>query len=467
MRVVFIGGGSFRTLPIVRSALAHGGIPAGGEVRLVDLNVARAETVGRMIRKAPEFAAVPCAVSWTSGLDGALDGADLVSVSMPVGSSQVCQLSDQASMRRGFIGSDQLSVSGAFRALTGGPVLLDIARRMERRCPDAWLVDFANPVAVYSGMIGNHTRIKALGICGGFSNHRWDLTRLMGRDAYCDEYDVDVAGVNHLSFILRGTYRGQDLYAVLGRCLTRGWKPPRIVTYRHMARNITFGLRKLAELYRRFGRIIFSTEGDGMAHVFYEEMFARARAEFRPATRAAIRASAQAGAAARERADREFASHLDRELDAAFWNASPLERPWFARNDADVTVLVLRALSGVERVKLVASRPNRGAVRGFKDRTVLEYSLWADRAGVTPAPDLEVPDCFHGLISALATHQTVLGDAIATQDPKLFADALFAYPVHQNTRQAKALFRELLAIHRDEIPAAFQKARDYFGLSTR
>jgi alpha-galactosidase/6-phospho-beta-glucosidase family protein len=215
-------------------------------------------------------------------------------------------------------------------------------------------------------------------------------------------------------------------------------------------------------MYRRFGRIIFSTEGDGMAHLFYEDMFARSLADFRPVTRVQMARDARAGAAARQKADSEFAAHLTRDLDAAFWNADQLERPWFARNDADATVLILQALNGRKRLKLVASRPNGGAVRGFKSRTVLEYSMWLDRSGITPIPDLEVPDCFHGLISALATHQTLLGDAIATRDPRIFADALFAYPVHQNTRQAKALFRELLAIHRREIPVAFQKAAEYF-----
>ena len=73
-----------------------------------------------------------------------------------------------------------------------------------------------------------------------------------------------------------------------------------------------------------------------------------------------------------------------------------------------------------------------------------------------------LPDCFHGLVSALSMHQTMLGDAIAAADPKLFAHALFAYPVNQNSKASKALWRELLYIHRNEINPVFQKAKDYF-----
>lgn len=465
MNVVFVGGGSFRTLPIVRAALAEKGIFQGGEIRLVDFNLPRVETVARLIMKAPEYPGSDCRITWTDKLDEALPGADMLSLSFPVASPQVCRLSDQACAARGFFGSDQLSLSGAFRAVTGGTIVLDIARRMEKHCPRAWLVGFANPVAVYSGMVNNHTRVRAMGICGGFTNHRWDLARLLfDKDEYCHEFKVTCAGINHLSFILRGTYLGQDIYKLLGeRLKMKGWQPCRTPKFPHMEKHIRYGLARLAEMYRRFGTIIFSTEGDGMMHIFFEEMRERMLRDYKPLSPGEIRRWAKQLAANRARDDREFRSYLDKELDTGFWSRNPLQNPWFAANPADATVVVLKALGGVAREWLAASLPNRGAVRGFKDRTVLEYSMFMDAQGVYPEPDLEVPDCFHGLISALATHQTLLGDAIATRDPKLFADALFAYPIHQNTKQAKSLWRDLLKIHAKEMPAEFQKARDYFG----
>jgi len=466
VKVAFIGGGSFRTLPIVRGAMARPGLLEGGEVRLLDLDVSRAEAVGRMIARTPEHAGSGCAITWTDDPDRALDGADVVSVSFAVGSTEVCWRSERASVARGFHGSDQLSLSGSFRALTAGPVILDYARRMERLCPDAWLIDYANPVAIYSGLVNNHTRIRALGICGGFVNYRWDLTRLLGRDEYRDDYDVVVAGINHLSFILRGTVGGEDLYEVLGRHLGKGWKPPKIRgPHQWLADHIAFGLRRLVEMYHRFGRIIYSTEGDGMIHLFFDEMFGRQPRNpryRRPETPAAIRAAARAARRARRQADADFRAHLDRDLDASFWARGAAEDRTFGRNDHDVTVEILHALSGAGRRRIVASRPNHGAVAGFKDRTVLEYSMWLDRDGVRPETDLEVPDCFHGLITSLATHQTLIGDAIAARDPRLLAQALFAYPLYANTRRAKALWRDLLRIHRREIPEVFQKARDYF-----
>lgn len=464
MNVVFVGGGSFRTLPIVRQAMAVGTVLQGGRIWLVDFNLERAETVGRLLLQAPELAGSGCEVRWTDQLDEALPEADVVSVSFPVGSHRVNRRSEEACAEHGLFGSDQLSVSGAFRAVTGGTVVLGIARRMEQHCPRAWLIDFANPVAVYSGLVNNHTRIRALGLCGGFTNHRWDLTRLLfNRDEYCDEFQVACAGVNHCSILLRGTWRGEDIYTLLDRQIQQpGWQPCRTSAFPHLTKYIHASLKRLAEMRRRFGTIMFSTEGDGMMHLFFEEMRDHMlKSEYTGRmSAAAMKSWEQQLAASRRQADAAFHAFLERDLDAAFWAQGPRENPYIAAGP-DATASVLKALNG-ERQWLAASLPNRGAVKGFKDRTVLEYSLHLDQEGVHPDADLEVPDCFHGLISALATHQTLLGDAIAARDPKLFADALFCYPLNQNTRATKALWRKLLTIHQAEIPPEFQKAKNYF-----
>lgn len=465
MNIVFVGGGSFRTLPIVRAVLSEGNILRGGSIRLVDFNIERAETVGRFIMRCPEFAGSGCTVSWTDKIGMALPGADLVSVSFPVGSLKTCLLSERASWKHGFFGSDQLSVSGAFRSVTGGVVLHDIARKMEKHCPRAWLVDFANPVSVYSGLVNNHTKVRALGICAGFSNHRWDLSRILfDKDDCCNEFKVSAAGVNHCSILLRGTFRGKDIYGLLDRKIgVERWKPCRIPKMPRAEKSIRYGLSKLAEMRRRFGTILFSTEQDGLMTVFSDEKTPwEMSGPPGTSTPAGLNRYMKEKAESRKRTDAEFRSYLDKDMDDSFWQKSPLENPYFASNPSDVTVPIIRALGGTSREWIVASLPNNGAVKGFKDRTVLEYSLHLDKDGVHPEPDLEIPDCFHGLMSSLASHQTLLGDAIATLDPKLFSDALFAYPIHQNTKAAKTLWRDLLRIHGNEMPAVFQKAKDYF-----
>ncbi len=463
MNVVFVGGGSFRTLPIVRGALQDPAVIGSGEIRLVDFNLPRAETVGKLIMRTPEFAKAGCKIVWTDKLEKALPGADVVSISFPVGSHKVNALSDQACVRHGLFGSDQISASGAFRSVTGGTIVLDIARKMEKHCPNAWLFDYANPVAVYSGMVNNHTKIRALGICGGFTNHRWDLARLIfNKDMYCEFEDVACAGVNHCSILLRGSYKGQDVYKLIDKSIGRkGWEPCRIPKFQHAEKYIRRQLGLLAEMRRRFGYVVFSTEGDGFAHLYPEVYMHPTGGRRKMKTVAQIEKAARDQAAARAKIDKEFRAHLDMDLPSSFWAKDRLANPHFAAAPEDAAAVVLRGLSGRRREWLAASLPNRGAVKGFKDRTVLEYSFTLDKDGVHPDRGLEVPDCFHGIMTALSMHQTLLGDAIATGDPKIFAQALFAYPLHQNEPGTRKLWKELLSIHREEMPAAFQKAKEY------
>lgn len=137
MKAVFVGGGSFRILPLLRETFRHPEIFGGGRISLVDRDQARATMVGRMIRRTPEYRNLECRVSWGRSLDRALEGADVLYVTFGIGSPDTGMRSAQACRKHGFISSDQLSPTGAFLSLVGGPKLLDFARRMETRCPRA------------------------------------------------------------------------------------------------------------------------------------------------------------------------------------------------------------------------------------------------------------------------------------------------------------------------------------------
>ena len=78
MNIAFAGGGSFRALPIMRSVMAAGALLRGGRVWLVGFNLERAEAVGRMIMRTPEFAGSGCEIRWTDQVEQALPGADVV-----------------------------------------------------------------------------------------------------------------------------------------------------------------------------------------------------------------------------------------------------------------------------------------------------------------------------------------------------------------------------------------------------
>ena len=465
MKAVFIGGGSLRVLGIVRGALAEPGMFEGGEISLYDLDTPRATAMAGMILKTLEYSRVGCKVSCPCDLATALQGADMVGVILMAGSEKTFQLGEEACYRHRFIPSDNLSPNGAFLAIKGAQILLNLARQMTRYCPSAWLVDFANPVAVLSGMISNHTTVQSLGVCAGYTNHQWDLSRILGKDEQGAGFDVDTVGVNHLSFIVKGTVNGRDLFDTLDRRLSDRWKMPRLQSTWSQAfrQSIPRGIRMLIKFFREMGVLIFSTEGDGMMHLHYDEVLKDCFSDFKPSTPPQFRARLQSRLKARRLADRQFRSFLKRELNTQFWEKG-WRQPgleWAKRQDRDIFVDVLRGLSRVRSIKVVTSRPNHGAVKELSNRTVLEYSQFIENGKIRPAGNYRVPAAVREITYSLAAHQTQLGDALAMDDPRLLAEALLSYPVRPFSREARTLYKELAMINREEMPATLRGVADY------
>jgi len=463
MKLVFIGGGSLRILGIGRAIMGVPGLMDGGEICLYDLAPERSEAMGLMLRKTPEGAACGCQIAWNQPLDQTLDGADVVAAILPAGEPKTNALGAAASVKAGFIHSDNLSPLGAMMGVRIGPVLLDLARRMERFCPQAVLLDFVNPVAVMSALVNNHTRIRCFGVCAGFSNHLWDLSRLFGKDEIATGFDGETAGVNHLSYILRGTWHGRDLFAALEEALANHWQQPELqahwsaVTKGHIRQ----GLVRLASLYRELGVLVFSTEGDGLAHLLYDEAVASQRQVPTPTAAADLEAAVAQARQARDEQDRRFRDYLTQDLNASFWAEQWRHDLTLRRVDSDIFCQMLAGLGGIRPAKVATSQPNRGVIEGIGDREVVEYTHYLFKDRQWPAGRYRLPSVVRGLTCGLAAHQTLLADAIATNDPRLLARALLAYPMQMFTRNARDFYRELVRIFAPEIAAPLRQADEF------
>ncbi len=466
MKILFVGGGAHRYLSVARSIMAEKAVTEQGEISVYDLNKSRAEAMAAMIQKAPEFKNSGCIATCPDSLDAALTGADVVCVVLMAGSRKNHDFETITCNKHGFIGSDQLSPSGAILALKGGPILMNIARRMEELCPNAWLLDFANPVAVLSAAVNNHTKIRCLGVCAGYTNHMWDISRILGKDEERHDYLINSAGVNHMSFILPGSKIGdKDLYEVIDAHISKGWKIPELTNRwnQAMRENITYNVGRLIRNYKKFGVLVFSSEGDGLAHLDMENEYFKHALSRVNINIADIEKKYENFNANLQKNNDLFQSHLNREMSEEEWNTEDPERLYLLREDQNIMVRIIKAAAGIDKLRIATSYPNNGAVIGFKDRTVLEYSQIVYKNSIRPAGKFEIPDVLHGLVSALATHQTLLGDAIATGDPKVLYEAMYCYPVKQDSAEAKQLWRALLAQAASEINPDFQKTIEYFN----
>lgn len=450
--MVFLGGGSLRLVPVIRGIFQRTPeVFRGGSIRLVDLKIERAEAVGKTILACPEFQDVECPVTWTSELETALPGADVLYLTMAARQEPTETLAAFLASDYNYISSDNVSINGAFLSVRLGGTILKIARKMEQYCPKALMLIFPNPVSVYSCMVNHYTGIRALGICGGFNNHRWDLSRICGHDHPDPGWHVVAAGINHLSFILRGSFQGDDIFELFDRTLTDDWKSMNITSNPAAGRSIA----ALVEIYRRYRQLIFSTEGDGMYHILYEQALAQ-RKSFCEEKRKYFNPESE-GAKQRKQVEENY----KRFIAAAVTGEIDWDAPEYRADLQDITLPIVRALCGIEKMRIVASRPNYGAVTGFDADTALEYTMDLFEDKIVPVKNQFVPHPFKGLVASLAEFQTLLAEALATNDPRRFADALEAYPMNRGLASRREFFRRMFELYSD-IDPQIQKAAAFF-----
>lgn len=109
---------------------------------------------------------------------------------------------------------DTLGIGGIFRGLRTIPVMLDFARDMEEVCPDAWFLNYTNPMAILTGAMLRQTNIRTVGLCHSVQVCLKEL--LQGLDIpYDEKIETLIAGINHQGWLLKVVKDGKDLYPLI------------------------------------------------------------------------------------------------------------------------------------------------------------------------------------------------------------------------------------------------------------
>ena len=144
----------------------------------------------------------------------ALEGADYVFVTIRVGEPLASEHRVEIPLKYGIPeGAPDAGASGVFYGLQQVPVILDICHDMEELCPDAWLINYTNPMAIGSWAVSDYTRIKNVGLCDSVPHTSAQLAKYMGIPF--DEISYWVAGINHMAWFLELKWRGEDAYPLL------------------------------------------------------------------------------------------------------------------------------------------------------------------------------------------------------------------------------------------------------------
>ena len=246
---------------------------------------------------------------------------------------------------------DTLGIGGIFRALRTMPVMLALGRDMAELCPQAWLLNYTNPMAMlcwatYAGT----PQQRVVGLCHSVQNTTSELAELVG--VPFGEVSFLGAGVNHQAFILRFERGGEDLYPLLDRAIERDPELRR---------------RVRVEMYRRLG--YFPTESSEHS-AEYLPWFLRsdeAIAHFRiPAGEYVARSEENLELYAQMRSDLESGAEIEIE-----------------RSQEYASLIIHSVLTGQERV-IYGNVRNAGLIPNLPTDACVEVPCLVDRNGVQP-----------------------------------------------------------------------------------
>ncbi|QHY99070.1 putative 6-phospho-beta-glucosidase [Streptomyces sp. S4.7] len=439
MRLTVLGGGGFR-LPLVYGALLRD--HAAGRVTdivLHDVDTARLAAIARVLADQAAGVADAPRVTVTTDLDEAVRGTDFVFSAIRVGGLEGRAADERVALAEGVLGQETVGAGGIAYGLRTVPVAVDIARRVARLAPDAWVINFTNPAGLVTEAMARHLGDRVIGICDSPVGLGRRVARVLGGDP--DEAFIDYVGLNHLGWLRALRVDGRD-------------QLPRLLADPGLLDSIEEGRLFGAEWLRSLGSI----PNEYLHYYYFNRETVRAYREAE-ATRGAFLRDQQArfygemarpGTPAlatwdRTRAEREatYMAHNREAAGAGERAAEDLESGGYE----NVALALMRAIAHDSRATLILNVRNRTTLSVLDADAVIEVPCLVDVNGAHPVSVAPLPCHATGLVCAVkAVEREVL--AAAESGSRTAAVKAFAlHPLVDSVTVARRLVDGYVDVH--------------------
>ena len=422
MKIAVIGGGSTYTPELVSGLSRERDKIGVRQLVLHDIDPERREVVGGLAARMLERQGFEGELTVTGELDRALDGADFVLLQIRVG-GQAARLSDETvPLACGCIGQETTGAGGFGKALRTVPVVLEIAERVrELSSPDAWIVDFTNPVGIVTRSLLDAGH-RAVGLCNVAIGFQRSFARHLGVQPA--QVIVDQVGLNHLTWIRAVHLDGRDvlpeLMASHGDAIAEQANLPR---------------QLLDEL--------------GVVPSSYLHYFYRHDAEL----------AAQLGGVPRA----EVVAEIERGLLELYRDPTLNEKPALLEQRGGAfyseaaTGLVGSLVSGDDTVHEVDVR-NDGVLAGLADDDVVELPARVQDGRIVPLPQEPLAPELLGLTQHVAAYERLAAQAAVSGDRAIARKALLAHPLIGQHPLNEELVERLLEAEAERLPQTGREA---------
>jgi alpha-galactosidase len=321
---------------------------------------------------------VEARIEATTDLETALDGADYVSVSIRVGSSQNHVLVPAKYGVDHTVG-DTMGPGGVFYFLKNAPAVINIAQTMQRVCPKALMLNYTNPMVMLSWAVKEMTDIRYVGLCHSVQGTAMRLAEYI--KVPFEDISYWAAGINHMAWFLDYRHKGQDAYPMIFKAM----EDPEV----YNKDIVKF------EVLKYFGAFVSESSIHMSEYVPYfrrtAELIARHTHDdmWGVGTRSGTREERMARNAERR-------AEADREMKALAYGDAlvPFERSneFFSR--------ILNACETNVPYTFNGNVPNTGLISNFPNNAVVEVPILADAMGLHPCHVGALPPALAALNSS-------------------------------------------------------------------
>ncbi len=418
MKLTIVGGGSTYTPELIDGFSRLRALLPIEEVWLVDTDEARLHLVGGMAQRMFAAAGHPGRVIPTTDLVAGVSDADVVLLQLRVGGQAARHGDETWPHEVGCIGQETTGPGGFAKALRTVPVVLGIADTVRRHAkPDAWIVDFTNPVGIVTRALlqAGH---RAVGLCNVAIGFQRRFAALLDVDA--SRVQLDHVGLNHLTWERSVYVDGVD--ALPGMI---GDRIERLAEEVELPASLLEKLRVVPSYYLRY----FYAHDEVLA----EQLASPSRAE-------AVLA-------------------VEKELLELYADPNEHEKPEALERRggafySDAAVELIASLTADRGDVQVVNLLNNGSMPFLPDDHVIEVPARVGASGLEALPIAPLADDYVGLISHVAAYERLALDAALDGSRDKVSRALLAHPLVGQYDRAEKLTDLLIAHNRDHLPWA-------------
>ena len=413
MKLAVVGGGSTYTPEVVDGIVRLRDLIAVDDLWLHDTNEERLGVVAGLARRMLAAAGHPARLETTTRLDDAVEGADVVLIQIRVGGQAARLVDESVPLACGCLGQETTGFGGLAKALRTVPVVLGIADRARDLSPEAWIVDFTNPVGIVTkGLLDAGHR--AVGLCSAAMVFQRHFAEVL--DVAPERVELDHLGLNHLTGEVGVRLDGDEIL-------------PRLLD-RHADR-VAPATGLPPELVRRLG-----TVPSYYLHYFYEHDGV-VEEQRRTTSRA------------------EIVSEIERELLHLYADETLASKPELLQQRggagySEAAVELVASLVGAAgEGRHVVNLRNDGALPFLADDAVVEVPARVSRDGVEPVALPQLGPLERGLVAHVSAYEDLALQAAVHGGRERVFQALLAHPLVGQARLADDLTDRLLAANRD------------------